>query len=430
MSTDRFGNPLAPGLPYARGRILTSTADDIRKVRAAGEIIRHRTTTLGPESVYLLSGLERRLSVVPEELPAMDDELASALYTDEVTELGLEHLGGNPDEHDVVILNRLTSGLLLAADVLIEPGQRVIGVSPRYSHPAVVRAVTHARAHFEDAAGLAEFRALASSEPVDAVFLTRLAVSYEILGEAELREVVTIARDKGACIIVDDAGGARVGPAIFAQPKTLELGVDVGATGLDKYGTSGPRLGLLGGRRDVVERIRTRAFEMGLEARQMLYPAVVRSLKNYRPERVRELVASTKSVGDALKSRVSANRLFETPVTVQLRAEDILELAMERGGLSAPPVVPYEATAGLAMLLLRDFGVVTVHFAGIPPGTSALMIKFVPPETLERFGGPEALADAIDQSLTRLGEMLHDETAFGALLLGELTVEPTTPAIL
>ncbi|HEV8613983.1 MAG TPA: hypothetical protein VGU22_00685 [Methylomirabilota bacterium] len=38
MSTDRFGNPFAPALPYARGKILTSTEDDDRKLRRAWAI--------------------------------------------------------------------------------------------------------------------------------------------------------------------------------------------------------------------------------------------------------------------------------------------------------------------------------------------------------------------------------------------------------
>jgi len=29
---DRFGNPFAPGAPYARGRILQSTEDNFRKL--------------------------------------------------------------------------------------------------------------------------------------------------------------------------------------------------------------------------------------------------------------------------------------------------------------------------------------------------------------------------------------------------------------
>mgnify|MGYP001039941329 CR=1 FL=1 len=98
-------------------------------------------------------------------------------------------------------------------------------------------------------------------------------------------------------------------------------------------------------------------------------------------------------------------------------AEDILEIAMERANLDEAPCVPYEATAGLAMLILRDYGVVTVHFAGLPPGTSALMIKFLPPDVLSRFGGHEALAHAIDDSLDRLAETLTQKDGLERLLL-------------
>ncbi len=419
MNTDRFGNRFAPGFAYARGALVTGTGDDLVKLRTAWKLIEERRRRLGPDSIYLLSGLERNLQLDPIDLEVMDDELASALFIDELTELGLEHFGGDPARHDVMVLNRLTAALLVAAEVMIEPGDSVIGVSPRYSHPAVVRAVAHARGGFRDTAGVAAFKAaMEGADRVDVVFMTRLSVSYEILSEPELREVVRIARRHGARILVDDAGGARVGPAVFGQPRSLELDVEVCATGLDKYGTTGPRLGLLAGDRALVARIRARAFEMGLEARQMLYPAVVQSLRNYRPERVRELVATTKTVAEELRKRLSGNRLFETPVTVQLLAEDILELAMERGHMAEPPVVPYEATSGLAMLLLRDHGILTVHFAGLPPGTAALMIKFVPPETLARFGGPGKLAQAIDDSITELAQVLQRPGDFRALIMG------------
>ena len=45
MATDRFGNPLAPNLPYARGRILVTTEDDFRKLQRAWALIRERVTS-------------------------------------------------------------------------------------------------------------------------------------------------------------------------------------------------------------------------------------------------------------------------------------------------------------------------------------------------------------------------------------------------
>jgi L-seryl-tRNA(Ser) seleniumtransferase len=420
-SSDRFGNPHAPDLPYARGTFVRDTGDDLAKLRHAWKLLKARIEQKGLDAVYNFSGLDRRLSLGSNQVSFLDDEIAPAVYIDELTQLGLEHLGGDPKRHDVFTLNRLTAGLLLAAEILVSHGDRVIGVSPRYSHPAVRRAVNRAGGRFEDVSGLEAFRTeIGKGTAPKVVFVTRLSVSYEILAETELREIFSLAKNVGARIIVDDAGGARVGPAIFGQPGGLELGADVVATGLDKYGALGPRIGLLGGERDVVARIRARAFEIGAELRPMLYPAVVRSLKAYDPGRVRSLVATTKSLADVMRRRLGGNRLMETPVILQIPGEDLLELVMERGDLTAPPVVPFEATAGLAMLLLKHYGVLTVHFAGLPPGTSALLIKFVPPEVLKRFGGAEAFANAMDDCVTRLAELVPDAAAFRELLYGDV----------
>jgi L-seryl-tRNA(Ser) seleniumtransferase len=226
-----------------------------------------------------------------------------------------------------------------------------------------------------------------------------------------------MAHDKGALVYVDDAGGARVGPGAFDQPRMLELGVDVGATGLDKYGTIGPRFGLMGGRKDIVDRIRAKGFEFGMEARQMLYPAVVRTLEQYDPRRIQVLIDSTKKIAQELRPLLG-NRLRETPTTVQLSADDILEIAMERGSVDRPPIVPYEATAALSMLMLKDHDMLMVHFVGVPPGGADLLIKFVPPETLERFGGAKKYADAVNSCLTKLGKMLREPESIRDLLLG------------
>ena len=85
MATDRFGNPHAPALPYARGRILASTEDDFRKLRRAWSIIREH----GPESVFVFTGLEHGLAMTAEEIQWADDELAPAIYLDRLTALTL-----------------------------------------------------------------------------------------------------------------------------------------------------------------------------------------------------------------------------------------------------------------------------------------------------------------------------------------------------
>jgi L-seryl-tRNA(Ser) seleniumtransferase len=413
---DRFGNRFADGLPYAPGAILASTEDHYAKLAHARRIVERRH---GDGSLFDFTGLQRSFDPGPVDRATLDDEIGPALYGERLTRLALEHLGGDPERDDVLVTNRLTAAIFVALQVVVRPGSTVIGVSPSYSHPAVTRAVAAVRARFTDTVGYDEFaERLAAAEDVSAVVLTRLAVTYELLPSDDLAAIVSAAHERAVPVFVDDAGGARVGPALLGQPKTLALGVDAGATGLDKYGTLGPRLGLLAGRKELVERMRARALELGVEARPMLYPAVVRSLEVYSEERVRELVAETKEVGDALDAALG-DWVTRTPVAVRLEGEDVLAEALRRAALDEPPaVVPIEATAAVAMLLLRDHGILTVHFAALPPGTAALLIKFVPPETLARFGGAKRFAGAVDESLDRLADLVGDRAALRELLLG------------
>lgn len=414
MKKDRFGNPYAPNLSYARGEILSNTDDDFRKLQTAWKIIRDR----GPESIFICTGLEHSLPMEAEDLRFADDEIGPALYYDRLKALTLDHFGGNESEDDFAVFNRLTGATLATHLTLVRPGDVVVGVSASHSHPSVLRAAHTTGAKFTDTAGLEEYKEVMRKEDrVALVDLTRLAVTYELLPVEAIKTVIAIAREKGAIVYVDDAGGARVGPAAFDQPRMLELGVDIGATGLDKYGTIGPRLGLMAGKKDLVARIRAKGFECGLEARQLLYSAVVRTLESYRPDRVRELIASTKEIADELRPLIG-NRLRDTPTTTQLSADDILEMAMERGGVKKAPIVPFEATAALCMLLLYEHNILTVHFVGLPPGGADLLIKFVPPETLARLGGPKKFASAVDSSLTKLGHMLREPDSVRTLLLG------------
>ncbi len=72
------------------------------------------------------------------------------------------------------------------------------------------------------------------------------------------------------------------------------------------------------------------------------------------------------------------------------------KLAASRGPPRKAPIVPYQAVAGLAGLLLQHQGIVMVHFVGVPPGTADLLVKFVPPETPRRSGSAPTIAVALN----------------------------------
>jgi L-seryl-tRNA(Ser) seleniumtransferase len=419
MHVDRFGNPFDPNLPYARGRLLSTTEDDFRKLRHAWQIIRRRVRERGPESVHNFTGLDRTLVVDPEDAPFLNDEIAPALFFERFRELAVAHAGGSLDRHDAALLNRVTAGTYATHFTLVKPGDVVVGLSPTHSHASVVRAVGQAGGKLIETTTLDEFAdALTRQSPVSLVTLTRLAVTYDLLPWDTVREAIELAHRRGIPVFVDDAGGARIGPVIFDQPRMLGLGVDVGVTGMDKYGFPGPRLGLMVGAKSLVARIRSKASEFGLEARPLFYAPIVRSLEKYRPERVRELYESNERLKVALRA-VFGRRLRETPVTAQLLAEDILELAMEDAGMTKPPVVPYEAAAALAMIMLEDHGILSIHFAGLPLGTSTIVFKFIPPEIQVRCGGPEAIAKAVRGSISKVADLLKRPERLPTVLFGD-----------
>jgi L-seryl-tRNA(Ser) seleniumtransferase len=71
------------------------------------------------------------------------------------------------------------------------------------------------------------------------------------------------------------------------------------------------------------------------------------------------------------------------------------------------------------MILLQDHRMLTVHFVGMPPGTANILFKFVRPETLDRFGGGEKFAQAVDAAVTTLGTLLREPERINTLLFGD-----------
>src|SRR6185369_16068620 len=120
-------------------------------------LIEARVKQHGPDSIHNFSGLEHGLPLTAEELPVANDFVAPALYFDRFKAAALDHLGGAAARHDVALFSRLTGATYATHLTLVKPGDVVIGISPSYSHPSVVRAVAQAGAKLVDTRTLAEF---------------------------------------------------------------------------------------------------------------------------------------------------------------------------------------------------------------------------------------------------------------------------------
>jgi len=88
VKTDRFGNPIAEGLPYARGDLIRHTPDDLNKLKRAEMLARKRIEAGLP--VYNFTGLERNITQLldAEDIPNLDDCWAPAVNGPSIMELG------------------------------------------------------------------------------------------------------------------------------------------------------------------------------------------------------------------------------------------------------------------------------------------------------------------------------------------------------
>ena len=159
-------------------------------------------------------------------------------------------MGGIEGRDDVFVANRLTAAVVAAMLVLVRLGDTVLGVSASYSHPVVHRAVRLAGGALVDTVGAAGFAAhLERLEPALASSRRGSPSRTRRSRPTSSAAISEAAERHGVPVFVDDAGGARRSRRL--RPAADELRAVAGATGLDKYGTTGRGSGLPGGQAEL-----------------------------------------------------------------------------------------------------------------------------------------------------------------------------------
>ena len=135
------------------------------------------------------------------------------------------------------------------------------------------------------------------------------------------------------------------------------------------------------------------------------------------PEDLRREAREGLELTKALDQRLGGGVVRRTDLGPLIPAEDVLALATAQAGLNRPPIVPVEATAALGMILMERRGILTTNIAGQPGAHPALRLKPAGP-ALERCGGAQAVAHAVDDGLAALAGLLATPGHIPALLLG------------
>jgi L-seryl-tRNA(Ser) seleniumtransferase len=249
--------------------------------------------------------------------------------------------------------------------------------------------------------------------------ITGVSSELEVIDQNTMMESVVLAQNAGVPVMLDDAYGTRLRPIIYDGPMTMETGVNLGVTACDKAGMSGPRAGLMVGEKKFIEKVNTKAAELGLEARAPLAAGIWTSLKKFNSRELEDEVELGVRIYGRLSKTYGSSRVVKSGIGASLTAESVYDLVKEirNDGLSLP-VSSAEVTAAIGMHLLKKNGMITINALG-QPGAST-WLRFKPePQVIKRMGGLDVLVDAIDDSIVHVSKIAHSLTKMKDLILGE-----------
>lgn len=419
IERDRFGNLLDPTVGYARGPILRGTDEEVAKTLHARRLVRERITTHGRDGVFDLSGMNRGGGLTPEDLEFLDSHVPFfARFEGETEPVALRHMGADPATHDALILNRVSAANFITLTTVLDRDDRVLALAPAggVTHPSVVRPIGMAGATLEEHHAVADLeRGWRAGPPPRLLVVTPISASKRHIDLADVRSALALPRGPRTLAFVDDAHlASRVG--FFGEPPTFEVGpVDLAVCSADKH-VAGPRAGVLVGRRDLVTAIRSRAYELGLEAQASQYVGVRNALRAFDPKPVAEAGELAKELLVVLAARYGERRVYLGGPGVSIGGEDTLAIAAEIAGTTATPrLAPVEASALIGVEMLAADGILTIAAVAMPGSAPVVRLMMYPDGGRL---GTARIADSLHAALGRLGRVLGDVDAARVRLLG------------
>jgi len=416
MTQDRFGNPLDPSVGYARGRFLSSSAAEIRRLRHAQSLAAQVVTERGMDAIGIFTGNPRYFPLKREDLTTYCEEwVGPGLFAGDLAQVAIEHFGGG---ETVAVTNRTSAGIT-AAILALADGRPVVSVVPDgdRSHASVVRGCALAGAVLVELEASEDVAPAIVQHAPALVVITTVTSNLARMSDDQTRRAISAAKSAGATVFMDEAYGARLRPVLHGGVASLTMGADFAITNADKAGLSGPRAGILCGATDPVLATLAKASELGQEARAPIAAGAMRSLQAFDPEDLRTEARDGRTIADALSETWGEEILHRSDLGPMLDEQDVLARVLSQAGRSETGIVPAEATAAIGMILLRDHGVLTVNTHGAPGGRVSLRLKPTA-EALAAVGGKGVLVSALDKAVVEVAERLDDNAWFAATLFG------------
>lgn len=341
--------------------IVNNSLDEVKKRESALKIIREIIDNGGRDSLYDVTGLSGGFIASEEELNLLETYVGPAIFEDELQIAGKEHLGGEK----VLAVNRTSSGILASILALVEKGSHVSHFLAEFpAHPSIPRSCKIVGASYDEFIDIEKFNI---PENTSLVVVTGSTMDHKVIDEDLFKKVIDMAHEMDIPVLVDDASGARLRTAVFNQRKATELGADLVVTSTDKL-MPGPRGGLMSGREDLIDEVKIKANQFGLEAQPPLILAMVNGIKNYTEENLLKAISRKDEFYSLLAEKYE---MFEkTPTGVRVSEESLknqLEILNIETELSQK-----DCCFLWAMILLKDFGIITIPAVGMPGASASI----------------------------------------------------------
>lgn len=353
-------------------------------------------------NLYDLTGLSGGFPVKEEDISLLETYAGPAIFEEKLQPLGLKHLGGEK----VLALNRTSSGILAAILALVKPGSQVVHFLPHLpTHPSIPRSVELVNGDYVEFTDTDKFQV---GEKTDLVIITGCTMDHQVIGEEDFLRVIEASKSRNVPVLVDDASGARLRTIIYKQPRATDMGADLVITSTDKL-MDGPRGGLMSGKVELIDLIKSKAHQFGLEAQPPLIAGMVGALEKFKPDRILESRSQKQEVYQALLKDFSVE---ETPTGVMLLPENVMKELESR---CVETSLDQDVLAGLlAMILLREYSIITIPAVGMPGASPTIRIDMASKDA-ERLD-VEYIVQAFKGSFSRLEEVVDDEEGCKTIL--------------
>lgn len=336
--------------------IVNNSLDEVKKRENALSIIKDWVLNKSRSSLYDLTGLSGGFIASPSEIDLLETYVGPAIFEEELQKVGTEHMGGEK----VLALNRTSSGILATILALVNENTNVVHyLAELPAHPSIPRSCALVNANYSETDNIDEF---SIPENTSLVVITGSTMDHKVIDIENFKKVIEMAHDRDIPVMVDDASGARLRTVVFNQPKACDLGADIAITSTDKL-MPGPRGGLMAGRKDLVDEIKVKVNQFGLEAQPPAVLAMLNGIKNFNEDNLINSFSRKDELFDLLNDNF--NNFRKSPTGVMITPEGLADELDIEHNLSDD-----DLAFVFSFILLKEHGIITIPPVSMP-GASA-----------------------------------------------------------